>query len=132
MHSLTFFTVGWAIAVHTAKDCARAASAAVGGGQISEAAVSAEKADQAALLREIIGNPFHSASLNESWMLWNNGTVRKLAKAMYVERRFADLPLMADALEEAGCDNEDILAHCRSRDEHVRGCWVLDLLLGKQ
>ena len=47
------------------------------------------------------------------------------------ERRFEDLPILADALEEAGCDDEDILGHCRSDGEHVRGCWAVDLLLGK-
>ena len=50
---------------------------------------------------------------------------------MYESRNFARMPTLADALEEAGCTNADILAHCRQPGEHVRGCWVLDLLLGK-
>jgi hypothetical protein len=53
------------------------------------------------------------------------------AQLIYEERRFADLPSLADAIEEAGCDNADVLAHCRAGSEHVRGCWVVDLLLGK-
>ena len=62
---------------------------------------------------------------------WNDGTVRKIAQAIYDERAFDRLPILADALEDAGCDNADILNHCRNGGEHVRGCWVVDLLLGK-
>jgi hypothetical protein len=83
------------------------------------------------LLREIVGNPFRPVSLDPAWLLWNEGTVTKLAEAVYEERRFGDLPILADALEEAGCANADVLAHCRGDEEHVRGCWVVDLLLGK-
>jgi len=54
-----------------------------------------------------------------------------MARRMYDSRDFADLPVLADALEEAGCQDQDILGHCRSESEHVRGCWVIDLLLGK-
>ena len=55
----------------------------------------------------------------------------KLAQAIYDARAFDRMPQLADALEAAGCDNRDILDHCRSGGEHVRGCWVVDLLLGK-
>jgi hypothetical protein len=57
--------------------------------------------------------------------------VRKIVKAIYDERAFERMPILADALEDAGCDDQDILNHCRQSGEHVRGCWVLDLLLGK-
>jgi hypothetical protein len=90
-----------------------------------------EQAAQALLLRCIIGNPFRSASVEPAWRSWGSGCVRKLAQAIYDGRRFADLPVLADALEEAGCDNADILAHCRQPGEHVRGCWVVDAILGK-
>jgi hypothetical protein len=83
------------------------------------------------LLREIYGNPFGPVSLNPAWLTSNGGTVPKLAQAIYDDRRFSDLPILADALEEAGCDNAEILAHCRQPGEQVRGCWVVDLLLGK-
>lgn len=63
---------------------------------------------------------------------WHTPTVRDLAAAIYTERRFADLPVLADALEDAGCLNEDILAHCRSKGPHVPGCWALDLLTGRE
>jgi hypothetical protein len=84
------------------------------------------------LLRCIFGNPFHpQPTLNPSILGWNNGTMVKLARAIYDERAFDRLPILADALEDAGCDNAAILAHCRQPGEHVRGCWVVDLLLGK-
>jgi hypothetical protein len=96
------------------------------------AAKSAEQAAQCSLLRDLFFNPFRPLpSIDQSWLLWNSGTIPRLAQATWHERRFGDLPILADALEEAGCDNADILAHCRQPGEHVRGCWVIDLLLGK-
>jgi hypothetical protein len=90
-----------------------------------------EAIDQCVLLRDVVGNPFREVELDPSWCKWSNGTVRRMAQAIYADRRFDDLPILADALEDAGCTNEDILTHCRERNEHVRGCWVVDLLLGK-
>ncbi len=58
--------------------------------------------------------------------------VPKIAGTIYDERSFHDMPILADALEEAGCANTDILGHCRGDGPHVRGCWVVDLILGKQ
>jgi hypothetical protein len=69
--------------------------------------------------------------IDRAWLAWNNGCVAKLARCIDAEQRFQDLPILADALEDAGCVNEDILTHCRQPGEHVRGCWVVDLLLGK-
>jgi hypothetical protein len=83
------------------------------------------------LLREMLGNPFRPVIVDPAWLTWNDGVVPKLAQVIYDERRFADLPILADALEDAGCADADILAHCRGGGEHVRGCWVVDLLLGK-
>lgn len=62
---------------------------------------------------------------------WRSETVLALAAGIYAEGAFDRLPILADALEEAGCDNTDILAHCRGPGPHVRGCWVVDLILGK-
>jgi hypothetical protein len=84
------------------------------------------------LLRCIFGNPFSSLRLDPSWLAWNDGRVVKLAQAIYDERAFDRMPILADALEEAGCTNADILNHCRSEGEHVRGCWVVDILLRKE
>jgi len=58
--------------------------------------------------------------------------VRNMAEAIYEERTFEQLPILTDALEDAGCNNSDILNHCRQPGVHVRGCWVVDLLLGKE
>ena len=84
------------------------------------------------LLRCVLGNPFRPSSLSLTWLAWNDGVVRKMAQAVYEERAFDRLPLLADALEDAGCADADILAHCRGGGEHVRGCWVVDLILGKE
>jgi hypothetical protein len=83
---------------------------------------------QAESLRDIFGNPFRLATLDRSWL---TSTVTSLAQAIYDDRAFDRLPILADALEDAGCTDQDILAHCRGGGEHVRGCWVVDLLLGK-
>jgi hypothetical protein len=83
-------------------------------------------------IRDIFGNPFRPVAVDPDWLTWNGGTVPKLAQAIYDQRRFQDLPILADALEEAGCTNADILNHCRQPGEHVRGCWVVDLVLGKE
>jgi hypothetical protein len=87
---------------------------------------------QAHLLRDIYGIVSRTVTFSSSWLVWNDGIIRKLAQAIYQERAFDHLPILADALEDAGCDNADILTHCRSGGEHVRGCWVIDLLLGKE
>jgi hypothetical protein len=80
------------------------------------------------LLREIFGNPFRPVSLNPTWHTTN---VLALVQAIYDDRAFERMPILGDALEDAGCDNADILNHCRQPGEHVRGCWVVDLILGK-
>jgi hypothetical protein len=86
---------------------------------------------QADVLRCVFGNPFRPMTINPAWLSWNDGTVRKVARAIYDERAFDRLPILADTLEEAGCTDPVILAHCLSGGEHVRGCWVIDLVLGK-
>ena len=82
-------------------------------------------------LRDIFANPFRHAQLDPTWLHWNAGTIVKLAQTIYDDRHFDDLPILADALEEAGCTEPAILEHCRGPGPHVRGCWVVDLLLGK-
>jgi hypothetical protein len=85
------------------------------------------------LLYDIIGNPFRpSPPLPHTVLAWNDGTVRRISEGIYEERAFDRLPILADALLDAGCDNDDLLAHCRSDGPHVRGCWALDLILGKE
>jgi hypothetical protein len=91
----------------------------------------AARRDLAALLREVFGNPFRPVTVDPSWLEGNRGWAVRIARTIYEERRFGDLPVLADALAEAGCEAPDVLAHCRDRRGHVRGCWVVDALLGK-
>lgn len=84
------------------------------------------------ILREITGNPFRQVTIKQTSLTWNDGTVVKLAQSIHQARTFDCMPILADALEDAGCHNPYILAHCRSDLNHVRGCWVVDLLLDKK
>jgi hypothetical protein len=98
-----------------------------------------ERRSQADLLRDICGNPFRPLpSIDPTWLAWNNGTVVKLAQTIYDQRELPTgtldatrLAVLADALEDAGCTDANILDHLRGPGPHVRGCWALDLLLGK-
>jgi hypothetical protein len=90
-----------------------------------------ERVAQASLIRCIFGNPFRPGAVDPSWLTWNGGTVVKLANSIYSDRAFDRLPILADALEEAGCHDAGILAHCRGPGPHVLGCFVLDALPGK-
>jgi hypothetical protein len=81
------------------------------------------------LIRDIFGNPFRPVAFLPEW---RTSTAVALATAMYESRDFGPMPVLADSLEEAGCDHPDVLAHCRDANGvHVRGCWVIDLVLGK-
>jgi hypothetical protein len=84
---------------------------------------------QCALLRDLFGNPFRPVALDPAW---RTSAVVSLAQAVYDRQAFKRMSELADALEEAGCAGAAIPAHCRSQGSHVRGCWVLDLLLGKE
>jgi hypothetical protein len=89
----------------------------------------AEKRAQCQLLREIFGDAFRSAVFAPDW---RTDTAVSLARQMYESRDFSAMPILADALEEAGCTSADLLNHCRGGGSHVRGCWALDLVLGKE
>ena len=97
-----------------------------------EAARQAEARRQWLMVKDIFGYPFRPVAVSASWLSRNDGAVRNLAKVIYDERSFEPMPLLADALEDAGCNNAAILCHCRRPGEHVRGCWVIDLLLDKR
>jgi hypothetical protein len=106
-----------------------AATAAVANGKSPQARV------QALLLRDIFGNTFRQVRINPCWL---SETVVAFARTAYEDRNLPAgtldvdrLKVLADALEDAGCDNADILEHCRGPGPHVRGCWVVDLILGK-
>ena len=83
---------------------------------------------EARILRELFGNPFRPVTLDPSWL---TSTVLAVAEGIYTDRAFDRLLILADALMDAGCDNPDILDHCRFEGPHVRGCWALDLLTGR-
>ena len=81
------------------------------------------------LLRDIFGNPFRPVAFDPNW---RTDTALSLARVMYESREFGAMPILADALQDAGCEHTDILNHCRDPNGvHVRGCWVVDLVLGK-
>jgi hypothetical protein len=89
-----------------------------------------ERAGEAALcdrVRCVFGNPFRPVAVDPARLAWSDGCVPKLARVIYDDRRFEDLPVLADALEEAGCTDKQILSHSRGPGPHVRGCWVVDL-----
>ena len=83
---------------------------------------------QTILLREIFANPFRPLSNDQAWLMPD---LAKLAQAIYDSRAFDRMPKLADALEKAGCITEEILGHCRGSGPHVRGCWVVDIVLGR-
>jgi hypothetical protein len=93
------------------------------------AARNAEVACQAALLHDIFGPlPFRQITVDQSWQ---TSAVVALATSIYDERRWQDMPILGDALQEAGCSDAEVLAHCRGMI-HARGCWLVDLLLNKE
>jgi hypothetical protein len=140
----------------SAADVARTAAwlisrAATGGGpddaaacdnrrQEKDAAKAAERMTQAVLVRDIFGNPFRpSPTLPPAVLAWNDGTVRLIAEGIYDDRKMpegsldtARLAILADALLDAGCDDDSLIQHCREPGPHVRGCWAVDLILGKE
>ncbi len=95
-----------------------------------KAAYAAEFERQATLLQDIFGNPFRPVTFSPEW---RTSTAVAIAKEMYESRDFSAMPILADALQDSGCDNDDVLNHCRDeKATHVRGCWVVDLVLGKE
>jgi hypothetical protein len=87
------------------------------------------QARQCRLLREIFGDPYHPIDVNPAWLTCS---VVGVAQGIYAERAFDRMPILGDALEDVGCGEASILAHCRGSDPHVLGCWAIDLLLGKK
>jgi hypothetical protein len=93
-----------------------------------QASEDAQRTIQVRQVRDIFGNPFRPVTFNPSWRTLS---VVRLAQTICDERSFDKMPDLGDALERAGCRDEAILNHCREPSEHVRGCWVVDLVLGK-
>ena len=107
------------------------AYAATNGVDGPECAAALDKARlaQCDLIRDIFGNPFRPVMLDPRWL---SSTVLDLARTIYDDRVFERMPILGDALMDAGCDSEEIIKHCQGPGPHVRGCWVVDLILGKQ
>lgn len=110
-----------AIAARNAARSAQAGAATLG-------AEGEELVAQADLVREVFGNPFRQMSIDQSWL--TPGVV-KLAQSIYDGRAFDRMPELAAELENAGCNDVEVLSHCREPGTHVRGCWVLDITLGR-
>jgi hypothetical protein len=121
----------WIVAGHAAYNTALATASAL----MSAAGCSRlgpTEAELCALFRDVFGNPFHAITVPAPWLAAADGAAAKVARGIYEDRAFDRLPILADALEEAGCTREAILSHCRGPGPHVRGCWVVDLVLGKE
>ena len=88
-----------------------------------------ERRSQCQLLRELFGNPFRPFVFDPGW---NTPAVASIAAQIYEREAWEDMPVLGDALEDAGCGHEEALRHCRGKDVHMRGCWVLDEILGKK
>jgi hypothetical protein len=138
-HEAAFIGYQNAFAIHDS-----AASAAVGAasGGARDAAYTAsrcaqkargvESRGQADLLRDLVGNPFRPVAFDPDWLRWNGGIIATLVDSIYEARLSQEMLLLGDALEDAGCTDPQVLDHCRAGGPHPRGCWLLDLLLGKE
>ena len=127
-----WFYAGEESALEAAATSADEAALMVGEARADEfdsAAYEDEQTIQARLLHDIFGNPFRPVTLNPPRL---TPKLMTLAQAIYLDRAFDMMPILADALEKTGCDNQDILSHCRGPGPHVKGCWVVDLVLGKE
>src|SRR5262249_22815312 len=117
---------GLRLAIEVAEDCAAAVASARG--SLDPETYAAEQRAQCDFIRDMVPNPFRPVSFSPEC---RTSTAIALARQMYESRDFSAMPILADALQDAGCESADILGHCRGPGPHVRGCWVVDLVLGK-
>jgi hypothetical protein len=122
-------TACYCVAMKNAGDAIHAWHGSVAAVQVAGGDWHVERAALVHLLRDIFGNPFRPVTVEPGWL---TSDVVALARSIYDERNFTATPILADALQDAGCENADVLSHCRDPQlTHVRGCWVVDLVLGK-
>lgn len=121
--------MNWDTAETTARDAVYALRPQATPTPEERAVSNSERRAQCDLLRDIFGNPFRPTDFSPDW---RTDTAVALAHTMYESREFSAMTILADALQDAGCDNLDVLSHCRGAGPHVRGCWVVDLVLGKE
>lgn len=100
--------------------------------QVADWAYVAEQRSQCTLLRDVFGPLLVPVAFDPGWAAADGGALVSLARSMYEDRNFDDLAILADALQDAGCTDSAILEHCQPGGEHVRGCWLLDLILGRE
>jgi hypothetical protein len=123
---------------HVVSISGNAASAAAGGPPWDDAWMAARRPElawQAEVIHDIFGGVFHTVDLFRARLVdpaWLSPAVTALARGMYDSRDFAAMPVLADALQDRGCDDADILVHCRGSGPHTRGCWVVDRLLRRE
>jgi hypothetical protein len=99
-------------------------------GSVQLVCVGERDAEHVDIIHDIFGNPFRPVAFDPAW---RTSDAVALAQSMYDARNFGAMPILADALQDAGCDSADVLTHCRDANQvHVRGCWVCDLVLGKE
>jgi hypothetical protein len=99
---------------------------------VTDVAMLRELAAQCSLMRDLIGPlPFRPVTVRPHVLAWDDRLVPRLAQGIYDERQWGDMPVLHDALLDAGCDDDQVMAHCRAGGDHVRGCWAVDLVLGK-
>jgi hypothetical protein len=124
----------WNASTAASEAVARHATRFISGGlpQVTawEAGRDQERQAQASLLRDIFGNLVNPIEPQAHWGKANGGAACKLAEVIYRERKFGEMTILADALEDAGCEDEALLSHCRAPYPHVAGCWALDLFRG--
>jgi hypothetical protein len=129
VYAATCADVGWDIAEAASSGATAAVASAAPRGRAKDVKA-AEGAAQLALLRETFGNPFRPIEFAPAW---RTSDVKLLAEGIYKDKAFDRMPILADALQDAGCDIDELLNHLRDTTAtHVRGCWALDLVLGKE
>ena len=127
--AMSIARLGGDAAWEAATEAVKAVRAASWGAAGDRDAADTERGSQADLLRDIFGNPFSPVAMVPRW---RTGDTVGLARGIYEDRAYERLPLLGDALMDAGCDDDQVLDHCRSPGPHARGCWVVDLVLGKE
>jgi hypothetical protein len=91
-----------------------------------------EKTRQVTMLRDLFGNPFRRVVAEPAWLSWRGGELQRLVREIEAKQAFDQLPKLIELLREAGCGEKDLVEHCGREGQHVRGCWMIDLLLGKE
>jgi hypothetical protein len=129
--STALWTAAWVADWTVVNAASQAVSGVLNPAWQTEARIERVRTHLCEVIRDIFGNPFCTPGIAPTLLCWNDGTVVKVARAIYEARAFDRLPVLADALEEASCHDTDILKHCRNPEPHVRGCWILDLLTGR-